>query len=234
MLESCSGRDLSVSVAAAVSSSCSRAAQIHAMASWGINHRFSGEGGTQYLRRLGVTSIYFNYLGFRGFPRLCGTLHALGALRVCTRATAEAVLGRVAQNPPTHKAIRLLEAHSALVHFVVRVRGFFLLQFEKHRPDFRGVDGESLFLGTVLHSLDHAQASTFDACDFAHHDASFAGTCEMARLVRAGFTDELALAHLLFDRRFKAARHALFRDTYAFARRLDARLADAMECAIIR
>ena len=128
--------------------------QIHAFATWGINH----VSGTQYLRSLGVTSIYFNHLGLRGFPRLCGALHSLGVLRVCTQATAALILGRTEQNPPAHKHIKALAHHSKLVHFIVRVRGYFLMQFEKHRPDFQGCDGESLFLGTVMHSVDHHQA----------------------------------------------------------------------------
>ena len=142
---------------------------------------------------------------------------------------------RVEQNPPTHKHIRQLEAHSELVHFVVRVRGFFLMQFEKHRADFPGVDGESLFLGTVLHSVDHAQAAHhFDAADMSWEDPSFIGSYEMATLVRSGFVGELKLAQLFFDMRFRAAHHALFLDTYQFARRINARMADGMECAIIR
>ena len=86
----------------------------------------------------------------------------------------------------------------------------------------------------MLHSLDHTQAARFDACDMACADPSFRPTLEMAALVRSGFVGELTLAHLLFDRRFSAGRHALFSETYAFARRINPRLADGMECAIIR
>ena len=204
--------------------------QIHAFATWGINH----VSGTQYLRSLGVTSIYFNHLGLRGFPRLCGVLHSLGVLRVCTQATAALILGRTEQNPPAHKHIKALAQHSKLVHFIVRVRGYFLMQFEKHRPDFQGCDGESLFLGTVMHSVDHHQAMAFDACDMEWEDPAFRGCYEIATLVRSGFTSALRLAHILFDRRFSAGRHALFRDVHEFAHRINPRMADGMECAIIR
>ena len=39
--------------------------------------------------------------------------------------------------------------------FVVKVRALFLAEFANHKELFPGVDGETMFVGTVLHSLDH-------------------------------------------------------------------------------
>ena len=80
----------------------------------------------------------------------------------------------------------------------------------------------------------HHQAMAFDACDMEWDDPAFRGCYEMAALVRSGFVSELRLAHVLFDRRFSAGRHALFRDVHEFARTINPRMANGMECAIIR
>lgn len=39
--------------------------------------------------------------------------------------------------------------------FVVKVRALFLAEFANHKELFPGIDGEAMFVGTVLHSLDH-------------------------------------------------------------------------------
>ena len=45
--------------------------------------------------------------------------------------------------------------HSRVVNFIVKLRPAFLDEFSKHKQSFPGCDGESLFIGTVLHSLEH-------------------------------------------------------------------------------
>ena len=65
-------------------------------------------------------------------------------------------------NVPTHKhgtcrgrALIKLKPYSETVEFIYRVRSFFLSTFDKHKEEFPGIDGEALFIGTVMHALDH-------------------------------------------------------------------------------
>ena len=58
--------------------------------------------------------------------------------------------------------------------FVVKVRALFLAEFANHKELFPGVDGEAMFVGTVLHSLDHVshfiQSLLHHKMDFSHTD----------------------------------------------------------------
>ena len=71
------------------------------------------------------------------------------------------LLVRVRSGMPSHKNIGNLMPYSDYVAFIVKVRRFFLREFTRHRtkdPEtFAGIDGEALFIGTVLHSTDHSQ-----------------------------------------------------------------------------
>ena len=48
-----------------------------------------------------------------------------------------------------------LLTHNYSLQFVVKTRAIFHTEFAKHKALFPGVDGEAMFVGTVLHSLDH-------------------------------------------------------------------------------
>jgi len=62
-------------------------------------------------------------------------------------------------NVPSHAHLRDLEAHSEYMHFIFLVRERFLREFTKVANEFPGIDGEALFVGTVIHSIDHRQAA---------------------------------------------------------------------------
>ena len=54
-----------------------------------------------------------------------------------------------------HGQIEESTKYSRFVKFVIKVCAIFMSEFQKHKKDFPGVDGEAMFVGTVLHSLDH-------------------------------------------------------------------------------
>ena len=180
---------------------------------------------------------------------------------------------------PTHKHIYALQKYSNYVDFIIKIRSFFLSEFAKHQADFPGIDGESLFLGTVVHSTDHGNGTHFcKPWDLVGKTAAYKANEEIAGLVSSTFTDRLPLITLACDMRFKHAKHPLFLKTYAVrsfhyttapcatcarvrlqhsagiiwlcgvaclshdlallaaqaAARIDRRLADEMECAIVR
>jgi hypothetical protein len=48
---------------------------------------------------------------------------------------------------------------------------FFLAEFVKHKADFPAINGEALFLGTILHSAEHNQFNYLHSeRDYAHSD----------------------------------------------------------------
>ena len=49
----------------------------------------------------------------------------------------------------SHGDLRQLMQYSRVVDFVVKLRAYFLLEFEKHEG-FQDVDGEALFIGSEL------------------------------------------------------------------------------------
>ena len=55
-----------------------------------------------------------------------------------------------------HSHVREIMNHSSFVNFMVRSRTVFMSEFDKYKGrHFPGIDGESLFVGTIMHSLDH-------------------------------------------------------------------------------
>ena len=126
------------------------------------------------------------------------------------------VLGRThLQSVPTHKHIYALQKYSNYVDFIIKTRSFFLSEFAKHQADFPGIDGESLFLGTVVHSTDHGNAThVCKPWDLVGKTTAYKANEEIAGLVSSTFTDRLPLITLACDMRFKHAKHPLFLKTY--------------------
>ena len=142
---------------------------------------------------------------------------------------------------PDHKKVRQLMPYSYFVRFIVKTRNFFMNEFTKYRHEFNGINGECLFLGTVLHSLDHTQISWIarDPIWFSTlgrlgegATARFGLMAEMVALTKCAFNDDLP--GLLFEKRFKNVAHPFYRAVYAHAATVDRRLADNMDCCIIK
>merc|ERR1712156_243309 len=77
---------------------------------------------------------------------------------------------------PTHGDIYDLMPFSPFVEFVVKVRTFFMEEFEKYADtDFAGIHPEGLFLGTVMHGLDHQMAFIVDVHQLEAEDERFLG-----------------------------------------------------------
>ena len=150
------------------------------------------------------------------------------------------LLTRVRSGMPSHKNIGNLMPYSDYVAFIVKVRRFFLHEFTRHRAEdpgmFAGIDGEALFIGTVLHSTDHSQFNdTHSVADYVSIDKTrTAALAESGQLIRAGLSGKLRITPQLFGLSFSRSPHPLFSDTYKFAASINRRMADNMECCIVR
>ena len=102
-----------------------------------------------YLQRL-----EYNDMGHRGFREAVDRLHRLGILSRMRREGVEALFTRFPDPYTRYGVIRQLAPHSKFVDFVVRVRAFFVTKFQEHKDDFPGMHVETLFLGSVFHSVD--------------------------------------------------------------------------------
>ena len=150
------------------------------------------------------------------------------------------LLVRVRSGMPSHKNIGNLMPYSDYVAFIVKVRRFFLREFTRHRtkdPEtFAGIDGEALFIGTVLHSTDHSQfCNTHSVADYVSIDKTrTAALAEAGQLSIAVLSGKLRITPQLFGLTFSRSPHPLFSDTYKFAARINRKMADNMECCIVR
>ena len=70
-------------------------------------------------------------------------------------AWEQAVVQGVEDNIQAHPNIDELVPYSSFVNFIVKTRPIFLSDFAKYRTQFPGVHGEAMYIGTVMHSMDH-------------------------------------------------------------------------------
>eukprot|EP00035_Acanthoeca_spectabilis_P014446 m.276285 g.276285 ORF g.276285 m.276285 type:complete len:221 (-) comp16141_c0_seq2:132-794(-) len=165
---------------------------VHAYANWGVNVEPEVDS---FVRRMGILTVVYNHLGFAIFRETAWLFYPLGLVKHFYRTSIVQLLHLGMKNKVrSHHDLALLDQHSKLVHFVLRLRPVFISEFVKEKDAmFPGIDGEALFIGTVIHALDHA---TFERAlaDALWLDTTHPRFGEMARLcavLRVGFLEEL-------------------------------------------
>ena len=140
----------------------------------------------------------------------------------------------VKQNVSQHSQIRDLIPHSRFVRFAVRVRSIFFTEFAKHKHLFPGVHAEAMFVGTILHSLDHTlmEWNLKDPLWLDENDPRFGKMAELGQIVRTGFVEDVP--GLYFHKRFKGSGHPFYEAVYKKAAKIDKDLADNMDTCIIK
>merc|ERR1712048_494527 len=152
----------------------------------------------------------YNYFGRSTFPRLVQFWQSIGLVRHNFENIGNVLDYGSKQGIAFHGTLRTLQAYSEVVDFVIKVRNSFLNSFEKYRDEFRGIDGEATFVGTVLHSLDHTLMAWNLPEPLWLDDShpTFGAMAEIGQLVRAGFCEDLP--GLTFAKRFSDAPHPFF------------------------
>mmetsp|Transcript_73354 Transcript_73354/g.237257 ORF Transcript_73354/g.237257 Transcript_73354/m.237257 type:complete len:195 (-) Transcript_73354:119-703(-) len=190
---------------------------------------------TWHVKRFSRITIIYNYFGNAIFPRLTQRWLGWGWCRSNWQGISAVFAHSENQGIPEHTAIYQLQQHSEVVDFVVRVRNHFLNSFAACKKDiFPGVDGEALFAGTVLHSLDHTlmEWNLEDALWLDVESERFGVMAELGRFVRAGFVEDLPL--LMLRRHCHDSPIKFFKEVYRFARAINPKLADHMDTCIIK
>merc|ERR1712241_892869 len=92
-----------------------------------------------------------------------------------------------------HTNIHDLAKYSDFVKFVIKLRPMFMSEFEKYKLCFPGCNGESLFVGTVLHSLDHTlmEINMADPLWLDTTDPKYGLMAELGQVVRVGFIPDV-------------------------------------------
>ena len=204
---------------------------LHAFANWST----TPESPNKETRRSSIATILFNYYGMNAFAHWCDFVCSLGMGQVSGETFKAMVSCGMRQHVPPHDKVSLLSDHSRFVRFVVKVRRFFLSRFSQYQADFPGIDGEALFLATVVHPLDHFSLVTLQSAhDMVCVNPEFHSDLELIRSTVVMCSDKLWLTYLLHDFSFEGSSHVLFRSTYDYAKTIDAKLAGEMECCVMR
>ena len=207
--------------------------RLHAYANFGVDT----EATRGSLRQGSIITVIFNHFGFEGTGRLFENLHRWGLINARLLA-AEAVGANATRPIPAHGHIQQLKDYSRTVRFAVSVRAAFLAAFRdaaSREPDsYALVNPEALFVGSVMHSLDHFSVTSAvkDVLWFDVKSPKFGIMAQVCRVVRGGISSELP--GLLINTKFRWSREPLHQAVYKHAYSIDAGLANEMEICICR
>merc|ERR1712187_88238 len=205
--------------------------KIHAMSNWGVAEHVE----SLQLKWMQTCTVMYNYFGFTVFSRAITEFWFNTGLTLrCYSNVKCASAHSASTGVPFHASVRQLRTHSRLVDFMLKVRKAFLAEFKHHPSDFKGVDGEAMFVGTICHSLDHCMMdeNLEDPLWLDIEDPEFGAMAELMRHVRVGFVPDLP--GLTFNTRYKHMNHAFHRKIYNYAASVNPWFADRMDAAIIK
>ena len=199
---------------------------VHSFANWGINTN----NNDNFVRRMALITIKYNNMGLESYPATMQSFRNLGLANYIDHDTTRLTC-HMNHNVPSHAHLREVMHYSEYMRFIFCVRSRFLSEFQKCASEFPGIDGEALFVGTVIHSINHRQAPYYiDVANFTANNDRYVGDHEWAKATINCFVDKPP--GRLFECRFSHADHRFFRTVYEYAVTIDPRLAGYMECCI--
>jgi len=204
--------------------------RIHAYANWGLDP--SSPDQDPYLRKMAVITVCYNHMGFDYSPTLMSRLVSERA----GTAVRQALVASLKRGVPEHGRVRRLMPHSKHINFIVRVREVFQQAFEKFRKDMPAtVSCEALFLGTILHSLDHdAFNDALDRRAFValKPSAKYQTMHDTQLVVRFMIGDDIPTVAV--PKYYKDSKMDFHRYVYAKARLINVDLANQMQSCIVK
>ena len=96
--------------------------------------------------------------------------------------------------------------------FVVKARTVFLSEFNKHKDLFPEANGESVFVGIIIHLLDHSTAATLDSIWFDRDDKKYGVMVSLIALIIVGFVPDVE--DIYFRKQFKGSGHPFYESVY--------------------
>ena len=211
--------------------------KLHAYGNWGCNIDNENMKRTNpFLHTNSLVTVIYNYFGFTCFPRFFDTWKKEGLLSHDwdPKALTDTFNHGVRENIVQHSHIVDLMPYSEFVDFIVKVRAAFHKEFKRYKSQFPDIHPEGLFIGTVLHSLDHAfmDWNLQDPLWLDVKHPRFGKMAELGRIVKVGFVPEVSGYY--FHRKWKGSGHPFYEAVYAKAAKVNKKLADAMDTCICR
>ena len=210
--------------------------KLHSFANWGLNFDDSIKDINPFLHRSSVVTAIYNHFGYSSFRNFMKKWREQGILSSNwdPNALISCFDHGVRENVSQHSQIHDLIPYSRFVNFSVKVRAIFFTEFAKYKHLFPGVHVEAMFVGTILHSLDHTlmEWNLKDPMWLDVNDPKFGKMAELGQIVRAGFVEDVP--GLYFHKRFKGSGHPFYEAVYRKAAKIDKDLADNMDTCIIK
>ena len=210
--------------------------KLHAYANWGVNVEAEQMQTNPFHARNSLVTVIYNYYGFTTFVKFYPIWKKMGLLS--DSWDPESLLSTfrhgIESKVAAHPRIDELMPYSTFVNFTVKVRAIFLSEFSKHKSSFPGCDGEAMFIGTILHSLDHTcmEWNLKDPLWLDVDDPAYGLMAELGRIVRVGFVEDIPGVY--FSKRFKGCGQKFFETVYHKAAKINEKLADHMDTCIIK
>jgi len=210
--------------------------KLHSLANWGVNSDPSTKDKNPFFHRNSVVTTMYNYFGYSCFHNYMEEWERQGLLSAGwdPAAWVDCVNHGIKQNIWQHQNIDDLMPHSEFVNFITKVRSIFMSEFKKYKYMFPGVHGEAMFVGTIMHSLDHCLLdwNLEDPLWLDVNDPEFGKMAEIGRIVKMGFVKDVP--GLYFHKRFKGSGHPFYDSVYAKAAKVNKKFADNMDTCIIK
>lgn len=207
---------------------------VHAYANWGVNVE---DDVDPFVRRMSIITVVYNHQGFGLFREMAWIFYPLGLVNHFFRDSIQEVFRHgLKSKVRAHRNLTQLAPHSRLVRFVLKLRPIFMTEFIKEKETlFPGINGEALFIGTVIHSLDHASLERVmtDVLWLDTTHPRFGETARLGTVVRFGFLEELSFLPIKVKPR-DAKQGGFFRRIYDAATLIDPKLADELDACIVR
>lgn len=207
--------------------------KLHAYANWAVNAR---NYDNSYARRASMITVMYNYFGHTIFPTLTPMWHNWGWAKQLWTDVVPLVNAGVEDGLKAHTCSKLREIapYSNVCNFIYQLREPFLNEFKQYKDEFPEIDGDAFYIGTVMHSLDHTNMgwNMEDPLWLDTSDEEYGHIAEMGRFVRAGFVDDIPFE--TWHKRFRGAPHPFYKKIYELAKKINEKLADNMDTAIIK
>ena len=209
--------------------------KIHALANWFID--LDCDKLDPFVKRNGLVTAIYNYFGYTSFVSFFCILKAFSLLDEDWNPSSliKCFDIGVEENIWSHPDIAELCPHSDFIRFITHLHPIFMKQFSRHQAMFPpGTHGESLFAGTVLHSLDHTlmEKNLEDPLLLDVDDARFGKMAQLGRILQVGFVPDID--GLYFHKRFKGSGHPFYENVYRRASKINREFADNMDTCIIK
>lgn len=211
--------------------------KLHSLANWAINMEPEQVKKNPFPAQNSLVTSIYNYFGYTAFTTFFSTWQSMGVLSKDWdhESWLDTVNLGIDNNIFIHPHVKEIAQYSNFVDFHVKLRPYFLKEFGKvKRNYFPGCHGEALFVGTIMHSLDHTHMDWAIEdplwLDISHPE--FGKMAEMGRVVKVGFVKDLP--GLLFHKRYKGSKHPFYEKIYSKAATINIKLADCMDTCIVK